>query len=279
MNSIQLKHCSGVLVLFFCALILGCGSSSNIAAVNSESSSSPQLLNASSWSNSGGVDQSLTAPRNELASQSCLTCLGMPQPPSCTLHAGNAPMAFFAQPSASWFDVSPILGTIAPNGSATITISAIYASLLPAGNNKGSVIVTAPGYADNTKLSVTLACGIYNSGVQSPPVVPPDNSMDACHLSVVCPPCSTNTAGNTAYTIASVTRTAGASLYQLSTSPNLPANTQVVISGLADNSFNGTFLISSIPEADQFVVTQQSLPDATSGPGTAYIPETVSCPW
>jgi hypothetical protein len=65
----------------------------------------------------------------------------------------------------------------------------------------------------------------------------------------------------------------------LAANANIPAGTKIIISGIADNSFNGTYVIASIPLPNQFVITQQSLPDAVSGTGTAYVPETVSCPW
>lgn len=203
----------------------------------------------------------------------------MPRPPACTLHSGNTPMSFTVEPSATWFDISPVSGTIAPNASADISISAIYASTLTSSNNKGTVIVRAPGYADNTQLSFTLSCGIYGTGIPIPGVDPTDISQDACHISLVCPPCSTNTGGNTVYNITSAIRVGGASLYQLSTNANLPAQTQIIISGLDDNSFNGTYVISSVPLAGQFVIAQPLLPDAASGTGTAYVPEKVSCPW
>jgi hypothetical protein len=193
-------------------------------------------------------------------------------------------MSFTTLASASWFNVTPATGTIAPNGATTVYISGIYAGTLPISNannisnNKGSVNVSAPGYADNNQLTVTLSCGITSSGVQDSSD-PTAYTSEACHVSVVCPPCSTNTGGNTTYAIASVMRTSGSSLYQLSANPNLPPQTQVMITGIEDNSFNGTYFIASVPQANQFVVTQSTLPDATSGPGTAYVPEVVSCPW
>jgi len=187
-------------------------------------------------------------------------------------------MAFTAEPSATWFDIAPISGTVAPNSSTNITISGISANALPGSNNKGTVIVRAPGYADNTQLSFTLACGISGPG---PGVIldPPDNSQETCHISMVCPPCSTNPGGNTVYTITSVIRTSGSALYQLSANTNLPAGTEVRISGIEDPSFNGTFVIASFPLANQFIIAQPLLADATSGTGTAYVPEKVSCPW
>lgn len=279
MSPVPLRYFVPVLALLCCGFaVIGCGGKdTNTATLSKTGSVSPQLLSASSWSDLGGTDQNLTAPKSELLSQTCLTCLGMPQAPACTLHAGNAPMSFTAEPSALWFDISPISGTIAPNASMSLSVSAIYANVLSTNNNKGTIIVRAPGYADNTQLSFTLSCGINNLGLPPPDI--PDPSQETCHLSVVCPPCSTNTAGNTAYTIASVSRTNGISLYQLAANTNIPAGTKIIISGIEDNSFNGTYVIASIPLPNQFVITQPFLPDAVSGTGTAYVPESVTCPW
>ena len=188
MNPIPFKYFFFVVTLLCCSVaLIGCGgNNTSNATLSSSGSISPQLLSTSSWNNLSGGDQSLTAPKSELLSQTCLTCLGMPQPPACTLRSGNTPMSFTAEPSALWFDISPISGTIAPNASTSISVSAIYANALTTSNNKGTIIIRAPGYADNTPLSFTLSCGINNLGLPPPDI--PDPSQETCHLSVVCPP-------------------------------------------------------------------------------------------
>jgi LysM repeat protein len=49
----------------------------------------------------------------------------------------------------------------------------------------------------------------------------------------------------------------------------LALNSSVAISGVADNSFNGTFVVSDVPNASTFSYAQGGQPDATSGAGTA----------
>jgi LysM repeat protein len=49
----------------------------------------------------------------------------------------------------------------------------------------------------------------------------------------------------------------------------LVLNSSAVVSGVADNSFNGTFVVADVPNASTFSYAQAGQPDATSGAGTA----------
>jgi hypothetical protein len=232
-----------------------------------------QQLTASHWNPIASGEQSFTVLRDSLFEQSCISCVTNQPAPSCSLVAGNSQMNFSANSSASWFSLSPIEGIIAPNGNTTIGLSYLDASTLTANNNTGTFNVTALNYKPNTQLSFTLTCGLYDG-----------SGNETCHFAMVCPPCSMK--GNTLISIASATRTNGGTAsatatITLSTTVNLFQGNQIVISGVPDNSFNGTFTIASVvPNSNQVTILQPNLPDASINPpnATMYVPETVSCP-
>lgn len=239
------------------------------------SSPTTQQLTASHWSPIGSGEQSFTVLRDSLYQQSCISCVTNQPAPSCSLVAGNSPMNYSANASANWFTLSPYEGIIPANGNATIGISYIDASTLTSNNNTGTFNISALGYKQNSQLSFTLTCGLYNT--------PGGDEM--CHFAMVCPPCSIKPGGNTLFAIASASRTGGGTASEittitLSTNINLQVGTQIVIAGMPDGSFNGTFSIASVPDVNQIAIFQPNLPDATVTPasGTMYVPETITCP-
>ena len=52
----------------------------------------------------------------------------------------------------------------------------------------------------------------------------------------------------------------------------------IIISGVADSDFDGTFTVTSVPNPDQFTYTQVE-PDAVSGGGVARLEEKISAHW
>ncbi len=239
------------------------------------SSPTAQQLTASHWNPIESGEQSFTVLRDSLYEQSCISCVTNQPAPSCSLVAGNSQMNFSANASANWFTLSPYEGIIPPNGNTTIGISYLDASTLTANTNTGTFNITALGYKQNSQLSFTLTCGLYDT--------PGGDEM--CHFAMVCPPCSFRPGGNTLYSIASATRTNGGTAsaittITLSTNVNLAPGTQIIVAGMPDASFNGTFSIASVPDVNQVTILQPNLPDATVNAviGTLYVPETVSCP-
>ena len=281
MKVVSLKYALGVVcVCAMAACLLSCSqqayppvlNNNNYQAVLSNPGTEP--LTASTWTLTATAEQSFTVAKDSLINQSCFNCIGVQQAPSCTLVAGDTPMNFSADPSAPFFQLSPQAGIIPPNGSLPISVSYIDSTNLPQlGTTKGTFMISAPNYKSNTQVSFTISCGLADS-----------SGNNACHFALVCPPCSTNAAGNNFLTVASAVRTgvatpASLATYTLAADAALSPGTKVTISGMLDNSFNGTFTIASIPATNQFSVLQPNLPDASTVSGMAYVPEVVTCPW
>jgi hypothetical protein len=76
--------------------------------------------------------------------------------PSCTLHAGGAPMVFTAGSSLPWFTVSPAVGNLQPGGETAVGVTAIDFSAMPSGDNTAFVIVDASGYKQLTGVNFEI---------------------------------------------------------------------------------------------------------------------------
>lgn len=80
-------------------------------------------------------------------------------PVACSVTASSQTMNFVVLPSQPWFGVSPVNGTLAGNGSATLQVNTVNAASVN-GRNIGLVTVSAPGYSDNSQMAVELNCNV-----------------------------------------------------------------------------------------------------------------------
>ena len=80
-------------------------------------------------------------------------------PMSCSLTSGSLTMDFVTVPSQPWFGSSPGNGTLQPNRTTTISVTAMNAANV-SNRNIGSLTVSASKYSDNNQMQVELNCNV-----------------------------------------------------------------------------------------------------------------------
>ena len=138
-------YVAACLALGVCSLsfaLVGCGKNTSVSTP-----AAPALATASFSPGGGGGMSSLTIPLSRAKQITSLPDQSLGFGPTCTLHAGSAPMVFTAGSSSTWFGVSPQAGNLQPYGTTSIGISTIiWNNVVTGGVNNGFVIVSAPGY-------------------------------------------------------------------------------------------------------------------------------------
>jgi hypothetical protein len=136
-----------LLLIGFTSILISCGG-------GKKGSPPPPILDSASFGCGGSGPCAMTI----TLAQSQLDEIGTPDIPypSCTLHAGGAPMVFAAGSSEPWFTVSPAVGNLQPGGETAVGVTAIDFSAMPSGNNTGFVIVDASGYNQLTGVNFEI---------------------------------------------------------------------------------------------------------------------------
>ena len=144
------------------------------------------------------------------------------------------------------------------NGQGIVVYGAGSATVL---GTPGTPVVTPLGAVVNgaTTYNYQVACEDYKGGL----------TAASATGSTTVGPAALGVAPS--ITISSWSRSGGVTTYTTSTAHNLQVGFPANVSGIADGSFDGSFIVASAPTATTFTISQATAPDVTSTSGTATL--------
>ena len=144
------------------------------------------------------------------------------------------------------------------NGQGIVVYGAGSATVL---GTPGTPVVTPLGAVVNgaTTYNYQVACEDYKGGLTAASATG-STTVGPAALGV-----------EPSITISSWSRSGGVTTYTTSTAHNLQVGFPVNVSGIADGSFDGSFIVASAPTTTTFTISQATAPDVTSASGTATL--------